>query len=323
MVRLLRDLGEEPAHILAEAGVSVKALVDPDLRISADGLRGVLVLATERLGDPTFALQAGQCLRPGDIGLLEYLIRTSSSLVEIGAKLGQYHRLAGDLLPEIEADTDRIVCRLPPAGPERHAPIVEEYNLSFWAKLARMIQDESLRPSQVQLTGPVPAYADSAERIFGAPVRFACPENGLVFDRNAIAAIAIPVDEGLRRAVGERAAQALAALGPDAITSDRVRAQIQHQLRGDGVSAESVARALCMSPRTLRRRLEAEGTSFQALRDAVRRGRALEHMGDSQLSISEIAFLLGFAETTAFHRAFRRWTGKTPNQYRGEAAGGS
>jgi AraC-like DNA-binding protein len=321
VVRLLRELGVEPAALLADAGVPAAALADPDVRVTADGLRDVLTLATERTGAPTFALRAGQCLRPGDLGLLEYLVRTSSSLAEIGDKLGRYHRLAGDLPPEIEADEHRVVCRLPPAGPEGHVPIVEEYNLSFWAKLARMIQDESLRPIEVQLTGPVPSYADEAAALFGAPVRFASPKNGLVFDRRTIAAVVIPVDEGLRRAVGESAAQALAALGPDPITTDRVRTQIQLQLRGEGVGAESVARALGMSPRTLRRRLEAEETTFQAQRDAVRRELALEHMRESQLAISEIAYLLGFAETTAFHRAFRRWTGKTPNQYRSEAMG--
>ena len=97
-------------------------------------------------------------------------------------------------------------------------------------------------------------------------------------------------------------------------------AQLRNQLRGDEVTADSVAKALGMSARTLRRRLEAENTTFQELRDALRKGRALEHMRESQLTISEIAYLLGFGETSAFHRAFRRWTGKTPAQYRREIA---
>jgi len=71
-----------------------------------------------------------------------------------------------------------------------------------------------------------------------------------------------------------------------------------------------------MSPRTLRRRLESEGTSFQTLRDAVRKESALEHIRETELALSEIAYLLGFGETSAFHRAFRRWTGETPAQYR-------
>ncbi|MEE2897095.1 MAG: AraC family transcriptional regulator [Gemmatimonadota bacterium] len=319
-IRCLRETGIEPEALLAEARIPKEGISDPDVRITGDAIIRFLVLAVERSGDPAFGLHAGQCLHPGDIGLLEYLVRMSVTPGEIVQTLTRYHRLAGNLQPQIERDGDHIVCHLPLPEPESLPPVVEEYNLSFWAKLARAIQNDDLRPVAVMFTHAKTAYADEAERVFGAPVRFECAKNGLVFEPESLATLVTPVDPGLSRAVAERADEALSALDSAKSISDRVCAKIRLRLRGDGVTAESIAKTLGMSPRTLRRRLEGEGTSFQDLRDAVRKERAVEHIRETELAISEIAYLLGFGETSAFHRAFRRWTGKTPAQYRRDLA---
>lgn len=319
-IRLLRESDISPEGLAVEAGAPKEATVDPDVRISPNVLFDFLALAVERTGDPAFGLHAGQHLRPGDIGLLEYLVRMSTSSEEIVQKLAKYHRLAGSHQPQIERVGDTVVCHLPLPEDVSFPPVVEEYNLSFWTKLARTLQHDDLRPLEVLFTHAKTSYAAEAERVFGAPVRFDCPRNGLVFSPDTIETLVVPVDPGLHRAVGERADEALAALGTEQSLRERVRGQIRHQLRGDGVTADSVAKALGMSPRTLRRRLEKEGASFLDLRDAEREQRALEHMRETQLTITEISYLLGFAEASAFHRAFRRWTGKTPAQHRRDLA---
>jgi AraC-like DNA-binding protein len=320
VVRYLAELGVEAGSLFREAGLPQETISDPDTRVSSHAMRDLLVLAAQRCNDPAFGLHAGQRLRPGDLGLLEYLVRTSASSQEIAHKLVRYHELAGNLAPQIEQDGDTLVCHLPVPESEHHPPVVEEYNLSFWAKLARAVRDDALRPLEVRFTHEEPAYAKDAALIFGAPVRFDCERNGLVFARESLVGVA-PVDEGLRRAVIDRADEALTALGSHCSTGDRVRAQLRVRLLDDGATADSIARMLSMSARTLRRRLSDEGTRFQDLRDAVRRERALECISQEQLAISEIAYLLGFGETSAFHRAFRRWTGKTPAQYRRELRG--
>jgi AraC-like DNA-binding protein len=317
VVRYLQDLHVDAGPLLREVGLPPEVTSDPDIRVSSEAMRDLLSLAAEGCGDPAFGLHAGQRLRPGDIGLLEYLVRMSGSTQEIAQKLVKYHQLAGNLPPQIEQDGANVVCHLPLPEAESTPAVLEEYNLSFWAKLARVVRGDELRPIEVRFTHEEPAYAEEAERVFGAPVRFRCRRNGLVFARESLAGL-VPVDEGLRRAVGERADEALEALESHPSTGDRVRAQLRRKLRGDSVTADSVATALRMSPRTLRRRLEGEGTSFQELRDVLRKERALEHMAEPQLAASEVAFLLGFGETSACHRAFRRWTGKTPAQYRRE-----
>ena len=317
-VRCLREQGVPPEALLDEVRIPREAISDPDIRVEGLAMFEFLKLAADRSDDPAFGLHAGQWLRPGDMGLLEYLIRMSATPDEISQKLGKYHRLAGNLQPDIEREGNRVVCRLPPPSIVDPPPIVEEYNLSFWSKLARTIQGTDMRPVEVMFTHQRTPYAAEAEEVFGAPVKFGCARNGLVYELEVLATGIAPVDSGLRRAIGARADEALAALGDQHTATDRVRAQIRAQLRGDGVSAELIAKALGMSARTLRRRLEEEGESFQDLRDAERKEQAMDHARETQLSISEIAYLLGFAETSAFHRAFKRWTGMTPAQYRND-----
>ena len=99
-------------------------------------------------------------------------------------------------------------------------------------------------------------------------------------------------------------------------TSDKVRELVATQLSQGDVGMQSVARKLAMSVATLRRRLEEEGGSFSEIVDGVRAELARRYLGERERAISEVAFLLGFAETPSFYKAFKRWTGVTPAEYR-------
>jgi AraC-like DNA-binding protein len=113
--------------------------------------------------------------------------------------------------------------------------------------------------------------------------------------------------------------RALARLPRNSGTADAVRSAARAALAGGSCSLEGTARVLGMSARTLQRRLHADGTSFGALLDALRRELADEYLA-RQLSIPEIAWLLGYAEPSAFHHAFKRWTGTSPEQARARSA---
>jgi AraC-like DNA-binding protein len=98
--------------------------------------------------------------------------------------------------------------------------------------------------------------------------------------------------------------------------TERVRSAIAAELAGGNPTVAYVARRLHMSPRTLERRLERESTTFSAVLEDLRKQLAFRYVGSASLELTEIAFLLGFSQTTAFHRAFKRWTGDTPLKYR-------
>jgi AraC-like DNA-binding protein len=123
-------------------------------------------------------------------------------------------------------------------------------------------------------------------------------------------------EPGLCAILDEHALKLLEELPPLGSLGDRVRDLLARQLSGGDTSAETTALSLKMSVRTLHRRLSAEGTSHKKLLEELRRKLAASYLRDGGLAISEITYLLGFSEPSAFHRAFRRWTGKTPMQFR-------
>jgi AraC-like DNA-binding protein len=155
------------------------------------------------------------------------------------------------------------------------------------------------------------------ERTFsGRRVVFDAAFNGFTFEKDFLSAPMKTADAKLHHVLRAHAELVLSELPRTESLTQRVRDQVAQQLTRGGPSAEEVARELHMSRRTLSRKLLAEGTNFTDLLDDMRRRSALRYVADRELGLSEIAFLLGFSQTGAFHRAFKRWTGQTPLEYR-------
>ena len=189
---------------------------------------------------------------------------------------------------------------------------------AIWARLARVLREHDRRPEKVLFRHPRPDYASEVERVFDTSVFYDCNENAVVFGSETSSMPIFPGDEGIRRAIDAEAGDALRAIRSDVSVADRVRGEIRRSLLRGGTNVSEVAQTLGLAERTLRRRLQADNTTFKAIHDDVRRDRAKEQLRRSSLSISEIAFELGFADSAAFHRAFKRWTGETPAGYREE-----
>jgi AraC-like DNA-binding protein len=145
--------------------------------------------------------------------------------------------------------------------------------------------------------------------------------NALVYAREAWRAPVAGRDALLQRTLRRHAEVLLdrSARAARGDVAERVRAALLQRVRVGLPPVEAVARALGLGPRTLQRRLRAQGVTFAGLADEVRASLAREYLGDPGLNVSEVAYLLGFSEPSAFTRAFRRWTGKTPMRFRLEA----
>jgi AraC-like DNA-binding protein len=153
-------------------------------------------------------------------------------------------------------------------------------------------------------------------RVFGCPVRFNRPVNGVALRRALLDTPLVRADPGLC-SVLDRHVRALIERIPRAeALSDRVRGLVASELSTGRASAAAVARKLHMSRRTLQRHLEAGGMTFRALCDGLRRDLAIRYLREREIAVAEVAFLLGFSEASAFHRAFKRWVGTTPTLYR-------
>lgn len=187
--------------------------------------------------------------------------------------------------------------------------------LATWCRLiAECAGPGSLREVRIEFAAP-PYHADYAES-FPCPVYFAADENAVLL---APGGAGLPLRTSEPRLHAELLAlceQKLRQLENESRFDARVQKVLGPMLRGNTPTLEAVAEGLGMASWTLRRKLRDEGTSFQALLDDSRRDLALAYMRDAGLSLGEIAYILGFSTPGAFQRAFKRWTGVTPGEYR-------
>lgn len=174
---------------------------------------------------------------------------------------------------------------------------------------------------RVEFSHPRPADTGEHERIFECPVRFGADACQLVIARDVWDTPCPGRDPALFSLLDVHARTLLDQLAsPDVV--GRVREAIEAELRGGNPKIESVARRLAMSPRTLQRRLRDQGVLFNDLLDAMRFRAAKSYLAQRDIASREVAYLLGFAEQSSFNRAFKRWSGQTPVEFRrGTSAG--
>jgi AraC-like DNA-binding protein len=313
--------GVEVARVLREAGVDPAWLEDPDARVPASVVHELWRRTEEVTGDPNFGLRTALGIRPGSFDVLDYVCRNCPS-VEHGFAL--YCRFTPLLHDGIDArlirgpDTVslRHVLRDGTVLPRQYA----EFILGSLIVIARQATGHQVVPTRVRFLHPPPRDLSLHREFFRCPLTFRADSNGFELRRADVARPLLNAQPGLL-VVLEQHAEHLLAKSPRRDTFvAQVRAAILGELRTGSISAAAVAKRLGTSPRTLRRRLDADGTTYQKQLADLRRELALRYMREKHLSIDEVALLLGFSERTAFIRAFRRWTGHSPTAFRQHAA---
>jgi AraC-like DNA-binding protein len=179
---------------------------------------------------------------------------------------------------------------------------------------SRAVGSHSWGPEEAWFSYPPPNHADDYERILEVPVHFDASHDAVVFSASMLADPNPATDPALVRALEHHARELLAKLPLGDDLQSRVRYTIA-SLLPLGASAEAVAGKLRMSARNLRRRLEAEHKSYKEILDEVRCELARRYLAQEHRRVEEVAFALGFSDGSAFHKAFRRWTGESPTNF--------
>jgi AraC-like DNA-binding protein len=180
-----------------------------------------------------------------------------------------------------------------------------------------------LKPLELWLSHPRTDHVDSYERLFECPVRFSAEETGFLFPSAALDLPLVHRDRRMHALFSEQAEQLLSALQTTPSWSARVRHAVGELLERGNPTIDDVARGLAVSRSTLKRRLAEEGSHFKELVDELRAQLARRHLRESSLTTTEIAYLLGFSDVAAFHRAFRRWHDENPGDYRRRSHSGA
>lgn len=314
--------GVPPPALVAAAGLEPAALADPDGRLPRALETRIWQEAARLAGDDAFGLHLAERNAAPGFGALGYALRSSATLGDAYARLIRFVRVAVQG-PVLSLELDGPLARLrhtPPAAPPPPSRHGVEYLVATLVEMARQGVDREFRPRAVSFRHAAPAHLDEHHRVLGPRVQFGADRDELVIERARLARPQREAEPALASVLDGHLASQLAALptDDDAGFLDRARAALAAELDGgEGEPAlGAVAARLHMSRRSLQRRLQVEGSSLSALLDRLRAELAVQALGDARESIGEVAFRLGFADVTTFHRAFKRWTGVTPATYR-------
>lgn len=313
ILRALAARGIDPAPLAAQAGIDPSAL-GPDARVSRSALNRLWALAVDATGDPAFGLQAPRFVAQTTFHALGYAVLASGTLREAFERIIRYRRLIGDVLElRLREDGDRYRFEIDvSARPDVPFQAVDAI-AAISAGQGRLLR--GCDPLRVTFARPEPRDVEPYRRAFRAPIVWDAPVNAIEWAR---ADVESPLPAGnaeLARANDEVLVRYLARLERSR-TSARVQQALLDALPGGVPSKPAIARTLGMSARTLQRQLAAEGTSFSEVVDEARIALARTYVAEGRLSVTEIAFVLGFADTSTFSRAFKRWTGASPRGYR-------
>jgi AraC-like DNA-binding protein len=310
-VRLLRREPSVPAESLDQL-----AALDPDERIPISVVHELLTGAEVLTGDHDLGLKAAREISPGDYGALEYLARSAATWSDAAVTVGRYMRLVNDALRfSVHDDGEHAFIQLDSVVPLPRA--AADFQSAAFHISANDLWTEDPPAFEAWFTHAAPSDLTEYERTFpGAELRFEAPWSGFVFARRYLTLPMKSADPKLHVLILKHAEAMLAELPRAENLTEKVRDLLARELAGGTPSLRHVARRVGMSERTLARHLEEEGTQFKLLLEDLRRRLALRYVGRSELPISEVALLLGFSQAAAFHRAFRRWTGQTPLEYR-------
>jgi AraC-like DNA-binding protein len=315
--------GADPLVVARDAGVGQEVLEDPNARAPQHTLVAVWDAAARHAGDPAFGIHCAELSRQMPANALAFATATSASLGVALETIGRYIRIAHDaatLRTRVERGLARVDLALAPGlAVNRHGI---EFALTLVALIARQHVGAAFVLRDVVLAHDAPPSTAAHERVFGRVPRFGQRSNELVFDAALLEHAFDEHDPALHAHLARHLDQLVAALDELQDLRARVQKLVTEQLRGGAPDMDVVARKLALSPRTLQRKLQQEGTSFQEVVNAARRDVALRYLGEPTLSLTEVAFLLGFTEPTNFHRAFKRWTGTTPAEARRRALQG-
>ncbi|WP_226797837.1 AraC family transcriptional regulator [Cupriavidus necator] len=279
----------------------------------------VLCAVYRATGDPTIGLWLGSRMQTDLLGLAGLPAMAGPSLGTALRRIARYQKLlAGDRIELRRQGDEAWVCIRPsdPEAPDTRPRI--DMELCSLLAFGRQFTRKPLHPLRVSLRIGQPDWHLRYTEAFDCPVRFGEPEDAIVFGRRDLALrLAARVRGG---PAGPGAGHATREARPASASLDDVRAALQALAGERALSLAAVARHLDISERTLQRRLMAAGTSFRTLCEEARRDLAGGYLAGGAMSLGEIAFRLGFDDANSFFRAFRRWTGMTPGDYRRAAA---
>jgi AraC-like DNA-binding protein len=321
MLQRTAEFGLDRHELTTASGFREEDLADPDARVPVTKIWNLWRILIERTSDPVLGLHLGMGVEVKEFGLVGYSMLHSRDLFSAMGRLTRYSRIINEALE----------CRLRPAADHvdvvlAHSPRLDALRHPVDARLAavlavaRELTGSAMTPIEVRFPYPRPDRVSDHRRYFRSELRFGTPDAELVLRRQDTDRGIASRDEALGGYLDRYADTVLTSLAGEGSFAEQVRRAIWKHLSDGPPTLQQAASALGVSLRTLQRRLREEGTSFAEVLDEFRREMAISLLRDRSLAVYEVAFLLGYSDPSTFYRAFRRWEGVPPQEFRRKAS---
>lgn len=320
--RLLNDQNIDARALFTQAGLDPDLIEEPRARFPHGNLRAAWQEAAQALGRPHIGLMTGQYLRVMDLNALGATFLSSANLRDAAHRLIRYEQVLNTQLSfhvEEQDDLFHLVSELKGSN-ESGVAVNEDGRHAALMNLIGRALDKDTAPVEVGFTYPEPRDLADHYSVFRCKLSFEEPAPRLTFR----AADAHKPFTGANREFAQRTDvfldEMLSELNADDLVG-RVKKVIIDALPSGAPTEEDVARYVFVSSRTLQRRLAEQGTNFRKLLLEVRRELAERYISDKNMPLAEISYMLGFADSSSFSRAFKRWTGDPPAVFRQKLTG--
>ncbi|WP_250657456.1 AraC family transcriptional regulator [Alkalimarinus coralli] len=316
LISLLDDYGFSRQQVSDISGIDLSTLDLQDSRLPLDQYKTLWDTALKITNNPALGLELGQIFNASKIGLVGHIIFNSENLAK---GLKEYVRLFSIVNEAIslnfETDEKYAYLRFIHLNPEHYCIPDMERSMVLSLYRGKALFDSDIQWESVDFQHAQPDYVDKYQKVFNCPLNFNQNHCQIVFQRDYLELAPKQRNPYLGSAALEYANSMLKKLFRRSY-ADKVKGLIAQSISTGEADVDHIAEKLNTSRQTLYRKLKAEGVSFQSLLEDVRFSTAKEQLRNSDRQLSEIAFSLGFSDLSAFSRAFKRWSGVTPKEYR-------
>jgi AraC-like DNA-binding protein len=323
LIAFAAQQGADGEALTALTGLSFEALGEEGRKLDNETYNRILEAAVAMTNNPCLGLQAGEYLNLSAAGLVLQIMQASATLRQAVQYACDFANLSCSSLPLAMEDRsgETWITLVPDPLWLEQSPLAVQHTtdglLAFSLREFRTLTWRQPQPVAFHYAFEPPARLSEYERVLGAPLACRAKQTAIVLRKRELDQPIITRDQGLLQALVQLAEERLAALQHQGFLQT-VKRTMLNLARPEFPTAEMTAANLNLSLRSLQRKLQEEGTSYQALLDELKRDFAIAYLRKPDLTISEIAYALGYAEPSSFVRSFKRWNGKTPQRFRQE-----
>jgi len=308
--------------LLKQVGLRKIDLANPEDRLPLASMLWLIEHAASLVGDPSYGLRLGASREPSERGLLGFLALNSPTLMDAMTNIQRYYKVVREGEFEIERNGAQVAVRLREADPAlRGFRQNSDFVVATLVRGCRDLTRQAISPIRVECVCEEPSEKVDYADILGCPVKFGAEWTVLIYAEEAMRLPVQGADTKLLQIL-ELACQKI--VGPTPEMQDlvhEVRRRIVERLPRGSANIDAIADELNMGSKTLERRLAERDQSFSALLDATRYNAAKHYLEETDMRLSQVAYMAGYTESAALVRAFKRWTGTTPMKFRGSAGG--